>query len=42
MDLAASLKKKIAEGEGVKAHSLARNTSRVKGHVGVSGWDWED
>jgi hypothetical protein len=23
----------------VRAHSLIRNTSRVKGHVGALGWD---
>jgi len=27
------------EGEGIGTHSLARNTSKVKGHVGVSGWN---
>ncbi len=42
MDSATSLKKKIVEGKGNRARSLARNTSKVKGHVGASGWDWED
>jgi hypothetical protein len=39
MDSAASLKKKTMEGEGVGARSLARNISKVEGHVGASGWD---
>jgi hypothetical protein len=39
MDLAMSPKLKIAEGEGVGARSLARNTSRVEGHVKVLRWD---
>jgi len=34
-----SLKVKTTEGEGVEAHSLVRNTSKVEGRVGVSGWD---
>jgi hypothetical protein len=39
MDSIASPKVKTMEGEGIGAHSLARNTSGVKGHVGASGWD---
>jgi len=39
MDSITSIKKKIAEGEGIGAHSLVRNTSRVEGHVGALGWD---
>jgi hypothetical protein len=31
-------KLKIAEGKGVEAHSLARNTLGVEGHAGASGW----
>jgi hypothetical protein len=31
-------KVKIAEGEGVGARSLARNTSRVEGCVGAPRW----
>jgi hypothetical protein len=30
---------KTTEGEGVWAHSLAHNTSKVEGHVGAPGWD---
>jgi hypothetical protein len=29
----------IAEGEGVGAHSLTRNTSKAKGCVEASKWD---
>jgi len=39
MDSTASPKVKRKEGEGVEAHSLAYNTSRVEGRGGVSGWD---
>jgi len=35
MDSTMSLKVKTTEGEGVRAHSLARNTSGVKGRVGA-------
>jgi hypothetical protein len=38
MDPIARPKMKIAEGEGVGARSLARNTSRVEGRVGAPGW----
>jgi hypothetical protein len=39
MDLTASPKVKIVEGEGVGAHSLAYSTLGVKGRAGASGWD---
>ncbi len=39
MDLVASPKLKTTEGEGVGARSLARNTSRVKGHGRAPGWN---
>jgi len=38
MDSTTSLKVKTMEGEGVRAHSLACNTSRVEGHAGALGW----
>jgi hypothetical protein len=38
MDSTVNPQMKIVEGR-VGARSLARNTSRVKGHVGASGWD---
>ncbi len=31
--------KVLMEGEGIGARSLVRNTSKVKKHVGVLGWD---
>jgi len=37
MDSIASPKVKTTERKGVGAHSLARNTSRVKGHAGTLG-----
>ncbi len=36
--LIASPKVKTMEGEGIRAHSLARSTSRVEGRVGTLGW----
>ncbi len=36
-----SPKVKTMEGEGIEAHSLARNISRVKGRAGTLGWDKE-
>jgi hypothetical protein len=42
MDSNSNLKVHTTEGERVKAHSLARSTSKVEGRAGVSGWDWED
>jgi hypothetical protein len=39
MDSTASPKAKTSEREGVGAHSLACNTSGVKGRVGASRWD---
>jgi len=39
MDSTSSPKVKIAKGEGVGAHCLAPNTSRVKGRVEALGWD---
>jgi hypothetical protein len=39
MDSIANPKVNITEGKGVGAHSLARNISRVEGHVGAPGWD---
>jgi hypothetical protein len=39
VDSIASPKVKTSEGEGVGAHSLARNTSGVKMRAGVPGWD---
>jgi hypothetical protein len=39
MDSTTSPKVKKVEGEGIRAHSLARNTLGVEGRVGVSGWD---
>jgi len=39
MDSTISPKVKTTEGEGVGAHSLARNTSGVEGRVGALGWD---
>jgi len=42
MDSIASPKVKTTEGEGIGPHSLACNTLGVEGHVGASGWDWED
>jgi len=39
MDLTTSPKVKIMEGEGIGACSLAHSTLRVKGRVGVPGWD---
>jgi len=38
MDSTTSPKVKTIEGERVAVRSLARNASRVKGHVGVSKW----
>jgi len=38
MDLIMSPKVKIVEGEEVRVRSLARNISRVKGHVKALGW----
>jgi len=38
MDSITSPKVTILEGEKIAVHSLARNISRVKGHVGASGW----
>jgi hypothetical protein len=37
MDSTLSPKVKTLEGKGVGAHSLVRNTSKVKGHVGALG-----
>jgi len=42
MDSITSPKVKTIEGEGIGTRSLARNTSRVEGHVKASGWDYED
>jgi hypothetical protein len=39
MDSTVSSKVKTMEGEGIGAHSLAYNTSRVEGHVRASRWD---
>jgi len=39
MDSIVSLKGKIMEGEGIGAHSLARTTLGVEGHVGAPRWD---
>jgi hypothetical protein len=39
MDSTSSPKVKTAEGEGIGVHSLACNTSRVKGRAGTLGWD---
>jgi hypothetical protein len=39
MDSTVSPKVKIAKGEGVGACSLAHNTLRVEGHVGVPRLD---
>jgi hypothetical protein len=39
MDLIVNPNVKIMKGEGVGAHSLARNTSKVKGHAIALGWD---
>jgi hypothetical protein len=39
MDLTSSPKVKIAEGEGIRAHSLAHNTSGVEGRARALGWD---
>jgi hypothetical protein len=38
IDSTMSPKVKITEGEGVGAHSLARNISGVEGLVGASRW----
>jgi hypothetical protein len=38
MEAIASPKMKTSEGEGVGARSLARNISRVEGHVGALRW----
>jgi hypothetical protein len=42
MDSTASPKVKIVEGEGVRALSLAHNTSRVKRCAGAPRWDEEN
>jgi len=34
-------KVKTTKGEGIGAHSLVRNTSRVKGRDGTPGWDYD-
>jgi len=39
MDSNVNPKVKTMEGEKVGARSLVHNTSRVKGHVRVAGWD---
>jgi hypothetical protein len=39
MNTTSSPKVKTTEGEGVKACSLARSTTRVEGHVEVPRWD---
>jgi hypothetical protein len=39
MDLTTNPKLKTTEGERVGACFVAHNTSKVEGHVGVSGWD---
>ncbi len=39
MDLVVSPKKKIMEGKGVGARSLACSISKVEGRVGAPGWD---
>jgi hypothetical protein len=39
MDSTISPKVMTIEGEGVGAHSLARNTSGVEGCVGIPGWE---
>jgi len=39
MDSTTSPNVKTSEGKGVGARSLARNTSKVEGRVGISGWD---
>jgi len=38
MDSIMSPKVKTTEGKRVGAHSMARNTLGVKGHVGALGW----
>jgi hypothetical protein len=38
MDSTTSSKVKTAEEEWIKAHSLIRNTSKVKGHIRALGW----
>jgi hypothetical protein len=38
IDLTASLKVKLMEGQGVKVHSLVRSTLGVEGHVGAPKW----
>ncbi len=42
MNSIVSPKVKTMEGEGVGAHSLARNTSGVEGCARASVWDEED
>ncbi len=39
MDSTVSPKVKIVEGEWVRAHSMARSTSRVEGRARAPGWD---
>jgi len=39
MDSATNPKVKTTEGKGVRARSLARNTSGVKGCAGAPRWD---
>jgi hypothetical protein len=38
MDSIASPKMRTSEGEGIGVRSLVRNTSRVEGRAGASGW----
>jgi len=38
MDSTASPKVTTTEGEGIGAHSLAHNTSKVEGRVGALKW----
>jgi hypothetical protein len=39
MDSTTSPKVKTIEGKGIGVYSLAHNTLRVEGHVGVPRWD---
>jgi len=41
MDSTISTKVTTTKGEGVGVHSLARNTSGIKGRVGAPGWGLE-
>lgn len=39
MDSTSNPKVKTTKGYAIGACSLTRNTSRVKGHAGIPGWD---